>query len=196
MIDVSLVQGLGHQGRIAPEGGSRIFFFSGRRTIEKGSYVLVRAFKKFSDRCRCDARLVLVGDPPVCRELREVKEKLIFVRQRPYPDYLRLMSSVDVVLVPSQIEPFGLVVLEALSLGKAIVASNTGGIREIVDGLGALVEPGDEEELAEAMEEACKGSLGEERERYVERAWEFDVSRIAPLLYDDILRNGSVDLGR
>jgi glycosyltransferase involved in cell wall biosynthesis len=61
----------------------------------------------------------------------------------------------DVVLVPSERpEPFGLVAIEAMAAGRAVIAANHGGLREIVvDGVtGTLFEPGSVEPLAAAIE--------------------------------------------
>lgn len=57
----------------------------------------------------------------------------------------RLMAEHDVVLVPSVAEPFGLVAVEALAAGRWVVASDVGGLRDIViDGVnGTLVRDGD-----------------------------------------------------
>ncbi len=61
-----------------------------------------------------------------------------------------LMASHDVVLVPSQAEGFGLVAAEAIAAGRWVVASDTGGLRDVVrDGVsGTLVRDGD---FAEAL---------------------------------------------
>jgi glycosyltransferase involved in cell wall biosynthesis len=62
-------------------------------------------------------------------------------------------NSVDVAVVPSLYEPFGLVALEALACGVPVVATATGGLKEIVvDGeCGLLVPPGDIDALARAL---------------------------------------------
>ena len=64
-----------------------------------------------------------------------------------------LYRAVDVVLVPSVYEPFGLVALEAMLAGRAVVAAASGGLREIVrheeDGL--LIPPGDAGALSQAV---------------------------------------------
>lgn len=62
-------------------------------------------------------------------------------------------SSVDVAVVPSLYEPFGLVALEALACGVPVIASAVGGLEEIVvDGqCGLLVPPGDAGALAQAL---------------------------------------------
>lgn len=77
------------------------------------------------------------------------------------------LSGADVVLVPSRVEPFGLVAVEALLLGRAVVASRVGGLVEIVrDGTtGILVEPDDARALADAVitllsDPAARSALG------------------------------------
>ncbi len=66
----------------------------------------------------------------------------------------RLVGALDVLVVPSLAEPFGLVTLEALACGVPVVATRSGGSREIVrDGSeGLLVPPGDPEALAAALQ--------------------------------------------
>jgi glycosyltransferase involved in cell wall biosynthesis len=68
-------------------------------------------------------------------------------------DTPQVMADLDVVAVPSWEEPFGLVVTEAMSMERPLVACNTGGLPEIVtDGVeGLLVPPRDPQALAEAL---------------------------------------------
>lgn len=47
-------------------------------------------------------------------------------------DYLNLLKSVDICLVPSRYEPGGMVAIEGMALGKIVIASNTGGLKEII----------------------------------------------------------------
>ncbi len=69
------------------------------------------------------------------------------------PDIADLMSAADLVVLPSVAEAFGLVLAEALYLGRPVVATRAGGIPEIIDdGIdGLLVEPGDSAALAQAV---------------------------------------------
>jgi len=68
-------------------------------------------------------------------------------------DAISLINAASVFVLPSLAEPFGLVLVEAMSLGKPVIATNAGGPREIVqDGLtGLLVPPGDTTALAGAI---------------------------------------------
>ena len=66
---------------------------------------------------------------------------------------LQALSRSNIFLAPSLHEGFGLVILEAMALGKPIVASNCEGFKHIVKNLtnGLLVEPANPEEMADAI---------------------------------------------
>lgn len=68
-------------------------------------------------------------------------------------DVGRFMSALDVFVLPSDCEPFGLVLIEAMARGVPVVATNAGGVPEIVkDGVtGYLVPPQNTTALAEAI---------------------------------------------
>lgn len=74
-----------------------------------------------------------------------------FLGQR--SDVLELMSRSYCLIVPSRSEPFGMVALEAMALGKPVVAANTGGLRDIVvhEETGLLVDADDSSALADAI---------------------------------------------
>jgi len=61
------------------------------------------------------------------------------------------LAAADLVVHPSLRESFGIAVMEAMSLSKAIVATRTGGIPEVVGDAGLLVEPAAPEALADAI---------------------------------------------
>ena len=64
-----------------------------------------------------------------------------------------LYSSADVCVVPSRREPFGLVAVEALACGSTVVATNQGGLPDIInDRVGALVEVDDPFSLSAAIQ--------------------------------------------
>lgn len=84
-----------------------------------------------------DARLVMVGDGPerAAAEHRaralEVDKDCVFVGKQ--PEIVEYLSAADVLLLPSEQESFGLAALEAMACEVPVVASNTGGIPEVVD---------------------------------------------------------------
>jgi glycosyltransferase involved in cell wall biosynthesis len=112
-----------------------------------------------------EARFLIVGDviyqteghetykkdlENLCYGLR-LQEKVIFTGFR--EDIPEIIAALDVVLhTSSQPEPFGRVLIEAMAMGKPLVATNLGGVPEVVkDGeTGLLVPPRDSEALAQA----------------------------------------------
>ncbi|MFH1904062.1 MAG: glycosyltransferase family 4 protein [bacterium] len=81
----------------------------------------------------------------------DLNGKVIFTGFR--NDIANVMSAIDVLAFPTLKESFGRSAIEAMALGKPVVASNVGGVPEIVshDKTGILVSPGDAEELANGL---------------------------------------------
>lgn len=131
-----------------PSPGTVLFVGSCSR--QKGLDVLLRAFPAVRERVN-HARLVVVG----CRLNKQI-EGVEFVG---YTDRVQdYYSMAEVVVIPSLQEGLSLVALEALAAGIPVVASNTGGLREILRGKGILVEPGDHKALAQAIVEVLTNS--------------------------------------
>jgi len=96
---------------------------------------------------------VMVGDGPLAASLatsRPSVRQIHPVSSADVPDWLR---AADVVVVPSRREPLGLAAVEALACATPVIASNVGGLREVVrDGEnGLLVPPEDPDALAAAL---------------------------------------------
>jgi glycosyltransferase involved in cell wall biosynthesis len=104
---------------------------------------------------------VMVGDGPLAASLESSRPSVRQVHAVPsaqVPDWLR---AADVVVVPSRREPLGLAAVEALACGTAVIASNVGGLREVVrDGEnGLLMPPDDPGALAAALRRLLDPSL-------------------------------------
>jgi starch synthase len=135
--------------------------FVGRITRQKGLPVLLRA----ASRLIPEAQLVIcAGQADTPEQLAEVTELVDGLRASrsgvlwipemlPKREVNQLHSHATVFACPSVYEPLGIVNLEAMACGTAVVASRTGGIPEVVaDGeTGLLVPPGDDEQLAAAL---------------------------------------------
>ena len=67
------------------------------------------------------------------------------------PDAAGLMGAFDVLVAPSRFEAFGLVALEAMHAGVPVVASEVGGLPEVLGDTGVLVPPGDADALERAV---------------------------------------------
>ncbi len=119
----------------------------GRVDAFKGHGVLVRAAPTIVAKCpRVYFLFVGPAEPRVQQGLWElasaegVADRVRFTGVR--NDVGRLMAAVDVVTAPSLTETFGMVIVEAMALGKAVVATRAGGIPELVldNETGVLVE--------------------------------------------------------
>ena len=133
--------------------------FAGRLVQEKGVDVLLRAFAGVNVEVP-QARLLLIGDGPERPRLVRLVVELGLSEVVSMPGHLSREQMEDacsaawVQVVPSRwAEPFGMVAAEAMMRGTAVVASNCGGLTEIVqDGkTGLLVTPGNDGTLAEAL---------------------------------------------
>jgi starch synthase len=135
--------------------------FVGRVTRQKGLPVLLRAAQRLDP----GAQLVLCAGQADTAELqaevtglverlRATRDGVILIPgMLAKAEVIQILSHATVFVCPSEYEPLGIVNLEAMACGCAVVASAVGGIPEVVaDGVtGLLVPPGDEASLAAAV---------------------------------------------
>ncbi|MGH2567734.1 MAG: glycosyltransferase family 4 protein, partial [Bacteroidota bacterium] len=138
----------------------------GRLDRQKGQEVLLRSVSEVVER-HPDAHFIIAGDETVgeprsgnpgykahlenlCRTL-SIERHVTFM---PFIDDVpRFMAALDLVVLPSFAETYGLVVIEAMAMEKPVIATNAGGVPEIItDGkTGLLVEPRDSKALSRAI---------------------------------------------
>lgn len=125
---------------------------------KKGISVLMRAIAALKNQGNGpQCQLLIVGDGPARPALEALSRQLglsdrtIFAGTR--RDVARILPLLDLFVLPSLYEGFGIAILEAMAAGKPVVASAVGGIPEfVVPGeTGLLVEPGNAGALAEAI---------------------------------------------
>jgi len=125
---------------------TRLLVYAGRFTPEKKLDVLLDAVRKLGGRYH----LLLVGggaDLPPQAGVTHIPFK------RDQRQLARLLASCDVLVHPGDCETFGLIVLEAMACGLPVVATNGGGVAELVDAeTGILAEPNSVDSLAGAIE--------------------------------------------
>ena len=138
------------------EPGSQIVGVVARLEQEKGHPTLLEAWPAIV-RAVPDVYLLIVGEgsrrdalEAQARELR-IAHRVIFTGRR--DDVPAVTAALDVAVLPSYREAQGLTILEAMALSRPVVASDVGGIPEMVqDGVtGLLVPPHDAEALATAI---------------------------------------------
>jgi len=123
---------------------------------QKGIEFLMGAAKEIHAR-HPEVRIVVVGGGPLEKSLRRKAEKLglgrNFLLLGERGDAREILSLFDIFVLPSRWEGLPLALIEAAALGKAIIATDIDGVREVVrDGeTGLLVPPADPARLAEAV---------------------------------------------
>ncbi len=99
---------------------------------------LIESFIKFNN--HSDATLLLVGDGPLMETLKKYAEESGIGSQVVFPGYKQdvanWVDAMDVFVLPSHDEPFGIAALEAMALGKPVlVFKDGGGVAEIISGV-------------------------------------------------------------
>jgi glycosyltransferase involved in cell wall biosynthesis len=111
-----------------------LILFIGRLVYQKGPDLFIEAIRKVCQH-RWDAKVIVAGDGGMRQLLQERAKDLPvnFVGYIPDSEYIRILNAADIVVIPSRNEPFGLVLLEAWSAEKCVVACNVGGLSENID---------------------------------------------------------------
>ncbi|MEC0721885.1 glycosyltransferase [Bacillus haynesii] len=141
-------------GLTIPKKEDYNFINIGRLSPEKGQEKLINSFAKLHKEFP-NAKLYIVGDGPLKKQLAlqaemlGLKNDIIFAGQLENP--FVLLDECDCFVLSSDYEGQGLVLMEAMIVGKPIIATDVTGVRSVLEGgLGLLVE-NTEEALTEAM---------------------------------------------
>jgi alpha-1,3-rhamnosyl/mannosyltransferase len=106
---------------------------------------------------------------------------LVFPGGVPDEQLPALLSGATISLYPSLYEGFGLPVLESMACGVPVIASNRGSLPEVAGGAALLVNPEDENEIAEAISELLRSESLQNRLKALgrKRAEEFTWAKTA-----------------
>jgi glycosyltransferase involved in cell wall biosynthesis len=173
------------------KGRFNLLFPGGARFV-KGGDLVVRAMPAAIAETP-DVHLYVAWNVPPDHEMRRMVKHLgldnnvTFLGSLPKQELQSLLSSVDILVMPSRDEAFGIVYLEAMALGKPVVASNKGGIPEVVkngrNGILVELDPG---QIAQAIVRLLRdeGLRIKMSQNDLEDVARFDWSRVA----DEYLR--------
>ena len=162
-VDVGRFSRLEHPVRFKTALGlpadARVVVLIGRLAPEKGHGILLDAARSLTSR-HPKTRYLFVGDGPMRDELMQQVQARgleLWVRLLGFRDDIpSFLGIADLLVLPSiAVEGMPAVILEAMAAGIPVIASDIGGVREVVvDGeTGKVVQPGDPAALAQALDE-------------------------------------------
>ena len=159
--------------------GPTVLFLS-RVERRKGLDVLIRAMAHLQD---LGVRLVVAGEGPQLKEAKELVDalrvKAEFLGVLTEADVPRAYRAASVYCAPGLGgESFGIVLVEAMAAGTAVVCSDLPGFRAVVGDAGVLVPPGDPNALAAALRSALTERSDDLGRKATERAHAFDWSNL------------------
>jgi phosphatidyl-myo-inositol alpha-mannosyltransferase len=174
--------------------------FVGRLDPRKGVHLLLDAMPEVIRRTDGRARLLVVGDSYLRPKYeasvpQEFRDHIRFIGHVPAADLPRWYATGDLFVSPaSGNESFGIVLVEAMAAGRAVVASDIPGYRTVVvpEESGAVFAPGDREALAATITalvldaDRRRGLATRGRARALEFAWPRVTDRIEALYRDAI----------
>ena len=177
----------------------KIVLYVGQLVYEKGIHVLINAVPKILS--KVDAKFVIVGSGYMKEQLLNIvrsmglEHKVLFEGFMDEATLLKLQRCADVSVVPSLFEPFGIVALEAMAAKSPVVASDTGGLSEIIqhDLTGIKVYPNNPDSLAWGitkvlLDENYAKSLRDNAYRIVQEKYDWEkIAQQTKSIYEGVL---------
>jgi glycosyltransferase involved in cell wall biosynthesis len=171
------------------------FLYVGMLRDLKGPDIFIDAFAKTERLLKRPLSGMMIGDGPQrdkYLEMMTVRGLGRRITMHPAMNIRDAFAAAPTVVVPSRAESMPYIVLESLAAGKAVIASDVGGISEVLGaGSHALVAPGDSDALASAMAESLtdpdwKRNTMPDRERFHQTFSSTTMARRITALYHEL----------
>ena len=178
---------------------NRTLVFLGRLVSDKGVDLLLRALGEMRQEGNTPT-LTIIGTGPEERSLKaltselNLQEQVEFAGEKSGDELALLLNQHRIMIVPSRwAEPFGLVALEGIACGCAIIGSEDGGLKEAMGPCGITFKNGDQGSLAAAIKHLLRdGGLEESLRRagpaHLVRFKASEVARVYLQLIEDSVR--------
>jgi len=160
--------------------------FVGRLAKPKDPLLLLKSFNNLSPELKGQVNVFIIGDGPKRGELEKfikgnrLEEKVKLLGEMPREKVLGFLRKSDIFVLISNWEGFPYTIIEAMSFGLAIIASDVGGIKEALSGnCGILVKKGDKEGIKNALEKLLKNpsliiKIGERAKKKVRKEFSLE----------------------
>jgi glycosyltransferase involved in cell wall biosynthesis len=158
------------------------FIFVGRLIAAKNIDLLLKSFSKFKNQTPSAYKwgLLILGEGNQKEELEKMTRDLKtpdihFIAGQPWYEVPKYLTLANILVLPSQSEPWGLVVNEAMLCGKPIIVSDAcGSALDLVKGNGLIFESGNEQALLSCMmkiaeNEILEKAMGEESMQIIKK---------------------------
>lgn len=163
-----------------------------------GPEYLIRAMKKVIEKYP-ETKLEMVGEGSQLNYLKELAEKLnmqqniLFKGYFPHQEIPSILNSIDIFVMPSIWESFGVSALEAQAMQVPVIATRVGGIPEVVidNETGILVEPQNVEQISQAIiklieDKQLRLEMGKKGRQFVQEKynWQKNAQKMEDLYYE------------
>jgi len=137
---------------------SPLVLYVGKLDYHKGFNTLIESFVRVIGDIP-DAKLLIVGDGPMKKNIEylidifSLRDSVILAGRVSEEDLPKYYAASNLVVLPSLMEGFGIVLLEAMASGKPCIATNVGGTEDVVvdNETGLIIPPADPESLYKAI---------------------------------------------
>lgn len=179
----------------------KIINFTGKLADFKGVDLLIKAAKRYEKELDNVVTLI-IGDGELSSDLKKLKNKLnlssvYFLGNVSQETVAKLFNLSDITIVPSRVEPFGLVAIESLACGTPVIASRAGGLKDFInEDVGRFFKMDDHEDLANKIIDAVNNNEKEKKGKFASEyalnnySWNRVIEELLEV-YNDIVKEGN-----